>query len=530
MPQRLRTEWKCDGSESTSGFKDTCIAIRRSTCYGTARHPNEASQMLSTRIIICIYVGLLASCLASTPKTALAEVVREHTLQSSFTGQGHFFGTSVAIDGNVALVGEPFGGTNAIGTAQLFDIETGRRLATLTAADFAYINRFGSSVAIRDNHMLIGSPGNESAYLFDRDTFQQKYKLTASEGNAYGFGYSVALSGDTAVVGAYKVDGFAGAAYVFDVPSGRELFKLTASDPFQNARIGESVAIDGNIAVVGGAHGSGAAYVFDVTTGQQLFKLQSPDPMDEYGTGDSVAIDGNLAIVGSQGNRAAYLFDVTTGNLLTTLLSPSAPTGDSFGRWVAIHDSIALVAGTDMRGRNSQGIHVFDTNSGLRLLTFSVGVSLESIIQSGSGVVGRLLGINDDTIIVGTPGQDGPTTDHFDWGAAHVFSYDIPLLGDTDTDGDVDGDDLNNVRNNFGEVGPDDGTLSGDAFPFDGLVNIDDLNNVRNHFGEKVAALKAVPEPGGLTLALLGLIFGTRLSRHRRKRRHERLRCDVPYG
>ncbi len=50
--------------------------------------------------------------------------------------------------------------------------------------------------------------------------------------------------------------------------------------------------------------------------------------------------------------------------------------------------------------------------------------------------------------------------------------------GDTNDDELVNIDDLNDVRNNFGATRPDDGTLAGDAFPFDGMVNIDDLNRV----------------------------------------------------
>ena len=76
-------------------------------------------------------------------------------------------------------------------------------------------------------------------------------------------------------------------------------------------------------------------------------------------------------------------------------------------------------------------------------------------------------------------------------------------VGDTNADGRVDIDDLNSVRNNFGTVGPDDGTLDGDAFPFDGMVNIDDLNAVRNNFGSMIGA---VPEPGGALLAGLAIV------------------------
>ncbi len=84
--------------------------------------------------------------------------------------------------------------------------------------------------------------------------------------------------------------------------------------------------------------------------------------------------------------------------------------------------------------------------------------------------------------------------------------------GDTDADGDVDLDDLNAVRNNFGTTGPI-GSTPGDAFPFDGLVNLDDLNGVRNNFG--AVAPSSVPEPATWCLALLGLPLVARRLRRR---------------
>jgi hypothetical protein len=75
------------------------------------------------------------------------------------------------------------------------------------------------------------------------------------------------------------------------------------------------------------------------------------------------------------------------------------------------------------------------------------------------------------------------------------------IPGDTNGDGRVDIDDLNAVRNNFGAMGGDDGSLAGDAFPFDGQVNIDDLNAVRNNFGSVAAA---VPEAATWILTVIG--------------------------
>lgn len=77
--------------------------------------------------------------------------------------------------------------------------------------------------------------------------------------------------------------------------------------------------------------------------------------------------------------------------------------------------------------------------------------------------------------------------------------------GDTDADGDVDLEDLNNVRNNFGSSG---NPVLGDTAPFDGAVDLEDLNNVRNNFGIGAGGSSAVPEPGALALLCLGAMVG----------------------
>ena len=80
-----------------------------------------------------------------------------------------------------------------------------------------------------------------------------------------------------------------------------------------------------------------------------------------------------------------------------------------------------------------------------------------------------------------------------------------PIWGDTNNDGVVDLQDLNNVRNNFG-VGVIDGPpILGEAYPFDGIVDLVDLNLVRNRFGTR--AFSAVPEPCTLAIMLSALMF-----------------------
>jgi len=292
-------------------------------------------------------------------------------LTASDAAAGDFFGFSVAISGNMALIGA--GGNDdaglSSGSAYLFDVTTGNQIAKLTASDAAAGDWFGLSVAISDNNTaLIGAGGNDdaglssgSAYLFDVTTGNQIAKLTASDADAGDrFGRSVAISGNTALVGAYGDDDGgdeSGSAYLFDVTTGNQIAKLTASDADAHDWFGRSVAISGNTALVGasgaddgGIYPVGSAYLFDVTTGNQIAKLTASDA-DEYDRfGWSVAISGNTALVGADSDDdkgdytgSAYLFDVITGNQIAKLTASDADTFDFFGASVAISGKTALV-------------------------------------------------------------------------------------------------------------------------------------------------------------------------------------------
>ena len=124
------------------------------------------------------------------------------------------------------------------------------------------------------------------------------------------FGHSVAISGDIAVVGAFaNNNGLPGAAYLFDVTSGEQLFKLTADDGMPGDQFGCSVAIDGDLAIIGANRSdgvAGSAYLFAVATGGQIAKLSALDAAlgDQFGY--SVAIDGKTAVVGLLERNSEY--------------------------------------------------------------------------------------------------------------------------------------------------------------------------------------------------------------------------------
>ena len=188
------------------------------------------------------------------------------------------------------------------------------------------------------------------------------------------YGKSVAIDGDIAVVGAFGDSREAGAAYVLRTTDGGatyvELAKLTASDGGNDHRFGWSVAIDGNTIVVGAPDtvdaaypGPGAAYVYRTTDGwasHTEIKLTADDAEERAGVGGAVAIAGSTIVVGAwnRDGGAAYVYRTTDGggtypqvaklsSDCVNVLYPSQPcSGDAFGASVAISESgDTIVAG-----------------------------------------------------------------------------------------------------------------------------------------------------------------------------------------
>ena len=165
--------------------------------------------------------------------------------------------SQVAVAAAMALL---FGHFLFVGKASAALVEYQR--SKLIASDAAEKDEFGASVAIDANIALVGAFRDEdagsvsgSAYLFNASTGEQLSKLTASDAATHkAFGISVGLEGDTAIIGAEGDDHagtISGSAYLFDVNSGSQLIKLTASDATAGDSFGHSVGVSGNTAIVG---------------------------------------------------------------------------------------------------------------------------------------------------------------------------------------------------------------------------------------------------------------------------------------
>ena len=250
--------------------------------------------------------------------------------------------------------------------------------AGLYASDGAADDSFGWSVALSGDTALVGARSHQVgthasqgvAYVFIRSgaSWSQQAKLAASDGAAYDhFGWSVALSGDTALVGApYQSVHHAnqGVAYVFarSGASWSQQAELTASDGAAQVEFGTAVALSGNTALVGSpqhAVGSnarqGAVYAYTASgSGWSLqAELAASDGAAYDFFGNSVAVDDDTALIGALyrevgGNSqqgAAYVF-VRSGSGWSQQADLTAGDGaanDNLGYSVALDDGTAVV-------------------------------------------------------------------------------------------------------------------------------------------------------------------------------------------
>jgi len=362
------------------------------------------------------------------------------------------FGTTVSLDGDTALIGAPLGNGNEVlsGSAYVFTRTgtTWTQQQKLIASDGIAFNEFGCSVSLSGDTALIGArewssaPGFGSAYVFTRTgtTWTQQQKLIASDGAPMDqFGNAVALSGDTALIGApYDDDhgSVSGSAYVF-IRTGNtwtQQTKLIASDGYTNDEFGKSVSLSGDTALIGAwmddalGTNSGSAYVFTRTgtTWTQQQKLIASDGAPDERFGWSVFISGDTALIGAwldddngADSGSAYVF-IRTGNTWTQqtkLIASDGVAGDWFGSSVSLDGDTALIGAykDDDNGQDSGSAYVF-------IRTGTTWTQQQKLIASDGGAgdcFGKSVSLSGDTALIGAPYDDDNGVDS---GSAFVFT------------------------------------------------------------------------------------------------------------
>ncbi len=492
-----------------------------------------------------VRLGPYYSFLVEFPTGPLATWSQQAKIVASDAAPNDHFGWyALAVSGDTMVVGaiadDNAGGVDA-GSAYVFvrSGTTWSQQAKLTASDAQPYDYFGRSVGVSGDTIVVGAAFDDSpsvadtgsAYVFVRSgtTWSQQAKLTASDA-AYQdhFGWSVAISGDTIVVGAsndYTTPGGGNAAYVFVRPAGgwsnaTQTAKLTASDAEAGDYFGVSVAVYGDTIVVGafmddnsGVYNAGGAYVFvrpgggwaDATQTAKLIP-SDPDPVEAGWFGWSVGVSGDTIVVGAGADDiagstnvgSAYVFVRPAGGwsnaTQTAKLTASDWAGmDDFGMSVGISgDTIVVGADADSTaaGVYSGSAYVFVRPAG----GWSDGT--ETARRTGSDAGGYRLGtsvaVDGDTfaiasyygesayVFVGSATSAPASVTASTWYVATVTSVDLDgdgsaddtfyaAITDTNSDGLYDRLDLSVGDNVFGE-----GTLS------DAIVDYSASNNTND--------------------------------------------------
>lgn len=401
--------------------------------------------------------------------------VEEAKLTASDATGYEALGSFVAVDGDTIVVGAPYAdgaGRSRAGAVYVF-VRQGDgwvEQAKLTASDADVDDAFGFSVDVDGDTVIVGAHRNDdagtwsgAAYIFVREDGQwaQEAKLRASDeqANQY-FGKAVALSGQTAVIGA-DGDGSSGAAYVFSTQDDTwtQQVKLTASDADRGDNFGSSVAIDDGTFVVGATSDdhavdqAGSAYVFvqhdDVY--EEVVKLTAVDAMSGHFFGSTTAVSDDMIIVGALGDDgagsrsgAAYVYQLQDGSWgkHAKLTASDADTGDYFGATVAVDgDNVLIGAARDNDTFTSSGsAYVFDltpnaapdaSDDNYGLTDLSVSVDPIGLSAAAPGVLSNDTDRDGDPITARlvTPPQNGTIRLQDD--GAFVYA---PAMGFTGTD------------------------------------------------------------------------------------------------
>jgi hypothetical protein len=350
---------------------------------------------------------------------------------------GDDFGIAVDISKDFAVIGARWDDDNGessgavyvytkIGTDWSFQQK-------ITAEDGVAGAYFGSSVAVDGAVFVVGAPrdnatdeGSGAAYVFQYDSLMQRWvqikKLVPqSDTSAYNeFGTAVAIAGSHIAVGAVGDHDYAGTLYLFQWEDSLWLMQsqLTAQDPTPNASFGFSLAMDLDRLLVGAPFGAdgGAAYLFQLedTLWVQKEKLTIISTATNPTFGYAVSILGDYALIGASGDQndlvvsgAAYIFNREGEDWRQTakLTDQAGFDGEELGFSVALSQDFALLGARldNDNGGSSGSVFVFSGEGS----DWYEQTKLVASDGNAGDMFGYSLAMNNEEVVVGAPGNGG---------------------------------------------------------------------------------------------------------------------------
>ncbi len=414
------------------------------------------SQYSNRNRFISIFMALLVVIVLT------ACVVTPNSQQKLLANDGaseDFFGYSVALSGDTAVIGafkddDQTLGVDA-GSAYVFTRsgKNWRQQAKLTAIDGAPNDTFGGNVVLSGDTIVIGAmrdddkgenSGSAHVYMRSKNVWSHQTKITAADGaKDDAFGQSLALSGDTVIIGAPRDDDNGkdtGSAYVFTRTgtNWHQQAKLTANDGLSGDLFGISVAMSGDTILVGAdlhdavAKNAGAVYVYTRSgnSWSQQAKLTAADGGETDIFGVRVALSGDTALISARRDDddimgvdagSAYVFfrTGTRWEQQEKLTAPDGVADDRFGRSVALMGDTALVGAMfrDDKGENSGSAYLFERNG----KTWVYKTKLTAADGAPDDVFGWSVAIAPGTVIVSASRDDDNGSQS---GSVYVFDID----------------------------------------------------------------------------------------------------------
>lgn len=371
-------------------------------------------------------------------------------LTASDAQRDDYFGWSVGADGAYLVTGLPYDNTGVTltpGSAYVFrrDGSSWSQVIKLVPPDGVDFDTFGESIAIDSGLIVVGAPerdgGRGSIYLFRESAGSWNFetRLEASDRQASArFGASVAVRGDDILVGSPGAQGSRGAAYVFRRSGGSwtQQQRLAAADAAANDLFGRSVAIDGDTALIGAPlrdesfSNQGAAYLFtrSGSSWTQQVKWLHPNAAASDQLGESVALRGNFAALGAPfadrggfgdaGLVETYVRSGASWTRSAGLIAPTPSANAQFGFAVAVRGPRLLVglASENVGGEILRGsLQSFLYEDG----SWTAGQNLIGNPGGAEDQVGYSVALSDDFAVGGAPGASIGSLNYT--GAVHAF-------------------------------------------------------------------------------------------------------------
>lgn len=409
-----------------------------------------------------VLFGIVAVCLLASPflvsvtygssstsvnSKIISSNVHHQTLTSPNAQSGGDFGYSVALSRDTVVIGAPdesASGYSQAGHAYAFNVTTHALIQTFTSPDAQDEGWFGSSVALSGSTVVVGAydesasgySGAGHTYTFNAMTGKLIQTFTSpNPQSGGGFGYSVALSGTTLLVGApdETASGYsdAGHAYTFNATTGSLIHSFTSPKAQAEGGFGSSLALTDSSLVVGASGESvsgysyaGHAYSFNTKTDAVIHTFTSPQAQYFGQFGSSVALSGNTVVIGAPTENAsgysfaghAYSFNVKTGKLIYTFTSPNAQSEGYFG-WSIALNSMTIVVGalSETASGFQQAGHAYSFNAKTgKLIEIFTSPKAQEL-----GFFGASVALSSTTLVVGAPGETALGYEH----AGHVYIF-----------------------------------------------------------------------------------------------------------